>query len=93
MVVAQIRLLALYRTLSFTPSFWSFTFPPANMALFALRWLELEHPAGASAYAWVLIAAVTVLIGAIAARTIVAGAHRQLLPSPGGAPAVALNTR
>jgi tellurite resistance protein len=92
MVLAQIRLLPLYRTLSFTASFWSFTFPAGNMALFALRWLELEHPAGASAYAWVLIAAVTVLIGAIGARTIVAGAHRQLLPSPGGAPAVALST-
>jgi tellurite resistance protein len=93
MVVAQIRLLALYRTLSFSPGFWSFTFPPANMALFALRWLDLEHPAGGSAYAWVLVVAITVLVGAIAARTIVALAHRQFLPSPGGAPAMALNTR
>jgi tellurite resistance protein len=93
MVVAQIRLLPLYRALSFTPSFWSFTFPPANMALFALRWLELEHPAGGNAYAWVLVAAVTALIGAIAARTIVAGAHRQLLPAPSAAPAVARTTR
>jgi tellurite resistance protein len=91
MVVAQIRLLPLYRTLSFTPSFWSFTFPPANMALFALRWLQLEHPAGGSAYAWVLVAAITVLVGAIGVRTIVASAHGQLLPSR--APAVALNTR
>jgi tellurite resistance protein len=90
MVIAQIRLLPLYRTLSFTPSFWSFTFPPANMALFALRWLELERPAGSSAYAWTLFAAITVLVGAIAARTIVAAAHGQLLPSPEGAPAVAL---
>jgi tellurite resistance protein len=89
MVIAQIRLLPLYRTLSFTPSFWSFTFPPANMALFALRWLELEHPSGGSAYAWVLVAAVTGLVGAIGARTIVAAAQRQLLPSPRGAPAVA----
>jgi tellurite resistance protein len=93
MVVAQIRLLALYRTLSFSPGFWSFTFPPANMALFALRWLDLERPAGGSAYAWVLIAAITVLVGAIGARTIVALAHGQLLPSPGHAPAMALNTR
>ena len=92
MVVAQIRLLPLYRTLSFSAGFWSFTFPPANMALFALRWIELKHPAGGSAYAWVLVAAVTVLVGAIAARTIVAVAHRQLLPSPRRAPAVALDT-
>jgi tellurite resistance protein len=80
MVVAQIRLLALYRTLSFTPAFWAFTFPPANMALFALRWLVFEHPAGAAAYAWVLVAAVTALIGAIAARTVVALARGRLLP-------------
>jgi tellurite resistance protein len=92
MVVAQIRLLALYRTLSFTPGFWSFTFPAANMALFALRWLQLEHPAGGSAYTWVLVAAVTVLVGAIGVRTIVAATHGQLLPSPARAPAVALTT-
>jgi tellurite resistance protein len=88
MVVAQIRLLPLYRTLSFTPGFWSFTFPPANMALFGLRWLDLEHPAGSSAYAWILIAAVTALIGAIAARTVVAIARGQLLPSRGAAAAL-----
>lgn len=61
MVIAQVRFLPLYRTLSFTPAFWAFTFPPANMALFTVRWLELEHPAGSSAYAWVLVAAVTPL--------------------------------
>jgi tellurite resistance protein len=60
------------------------------MALFALRWLELEHPPGGGAYAWALVAAITVLVGAIAARTIVAAAHGQLLPSPRGAPAVSL---
>jgi tellurite resistance protein len=92
MVVAQIRLLALYRTLSFTPGFWSFTFPAANMALFALRWLQLEHPAGGSAYAWVVVAAVTVLVAAIGVRTIVAATHGQLLPAPARAPAVALTT-
>jgi tellurite resistance protein len=90
MVVAQLRLLPLYRTLSFTPAFWSFTFPPANMALFALRWLELEHPVGGGVYAWILVSAITVLVGAIAARTIVAAARGQLLPSPPGAHAVAM---
>jgi tellurite resistance protein len=83
MVLVQIRLLPLYRALSFTPGFWAFTFPPANMALFALRWLELEHPAGASVYGWALVAGITLLIGAIAARTMVAvAAGRLLAPSP-----------
>jgi tellurite resistance protein len=89
MVIAQIRLLPLYRTLSFTPAFWSFAFPPANMAVFALRWLELEHPPGTSAYVWVLVAAITALVAAIAARTIVAVGRRQLLPTPTGAAAPA----
>jgi tellurite resistance protein len=88
MIVAQLRLLPLYRTLSFTPGFWAFTFPPANMALFGMRWLDLEHPPGATVYAWLLVAAVTALIGAIAARTVVALAQRQLLSGP-AAPAPA----
>jgi tellurite resistance protein len=87
MTIAQIRLLPLYRTLSYSPGFWSFTFPPANMALFALRWLQLEHPAGGSAYAWVLVAAITTLVGLIGARTVLAVARDELLPSPGGAAA------
>jgi tellurite resistance protein len=82
MVVAQLRLLPLYRALSFTPTFWAFTFPPANMALFALRWLQLEHPAGAGWYGWALVAGITLLIGAIAARTVVAAAEGRLLPQP-----------
>jgi len=81
MLIAQIRLLPLYRSLSFTPSFWSSTFPSANMALFALGWVHLEHPPGSDAYGWVLVAAITILVGAIAARTVVAAAHGQLLPS------------
>jgi tellurite resistance protein len=80
MVVAQLRLLPLYRTLSFSPSFWAFTFPPANMALFALRWLELEHPAGGTSLAWLLVAGITVLIGVIAARTVVALTRHTFLP-------------
>jgi tellurite resistance protein len=82
MVIAQVRLLPLYRTLSFTAGFWSFTFPAASMALFGLHWLQLEHPAGGSAYAWILVGAVTALVGAIAARTIAAAARGQLATPP-----------
>jgi tellurite resistance protein len=81
MIVAQARLFPLYRALTFTPGFWSFTFPWAAMVTLALRWLALEHPAGARVYGWILLAAVTGLIGAIGARTIVAGLRGQLLPS------------
>jgi tellurite resistance protein len=81
MIVAQVRLFPLYRVLTFTPGFWSFTFPWAAMVTLALRWLVLEHPAGARVYGWILLAAVTGLVGAIAARTVVAGLRGQLLPS------------
>jgi tellurite resistance protein len=86
MVVAQLRLLPLYRKLSFTPGFWSFTFPSAAAVTMALRWLAIESPAGKAVYAWILIAAVTALIAAIAARTLLALTRGELLPSATHAP-------
>jgi tellurite resistance protein len=83
MAVAQVRLLSLYRTLTFAPSFWAFTFPAAAMATLGLRWLAVEQPAGRGVYAWILLAAATSLIATIAARTILAVVRRDLLP-PGG---------
>ncbi|MCW3013846.1 MAG: family transporter [Solirubrobacterales bacterium] len=84
MVVAQVRLLPLYRALRYTPSFWAFTFPCAAMATFWLRWLAIEQPVGQRVYAWILIVATTCLVAAIAARTIVAVARGDLL-SPSAA--------
>jgi hypothetical protein len=54
-----VRLLPIYPRLSFTPGFWSFTFPSAAMATLGLRWLALEEPTGATAYAWIPIAPLT----------------------------------
>jgi tellurite resistance protein len=86
MVVAQVRLLPLYRALRFTPGFWSFTFPPAAIATFALQWIAVDKPVGGSVYAWSLVAGVTGLIGAIAARTVIAARRGQLLPAASVAP-------
>lgn len=72
MVVAQVRLLPLYRAAGFTAGFWSFTFPSAATATLALPWLALEHPAGQRVYAWVVVALITILVIAVAARTVVA---------------------
>jgi tellurite resistance protein len=76
MVVAQARLFPLYRAAGFTTGLWSFTFPWAAAATLALRWLALEHPAGQRVYAWVAIALITILVIAVAART-VADSARQ----------------
>jgi tellurite resistance protein len=70
-VVAQIALLPLYRATKFTAGFWSFTFQCAATATLGLRWLALEHPAGHQVYAWIVVALTTILVTAIAVRTLV----------------------
>jgi tellurite resistance protein len=77
MVIAQARLLPLYRAAGFTAGFWSFTFPWAATATLALRWLALEHPTGQRVYAWVAIVLTTILVIAVAARTIQDIVHRS----------------
>jgi tellurite resistance protein len=76
MVVAQVRLLPLYRAAGFTAGSWSFTFPCAAAATLALRWLAVEHPSGQRLYAWAVIALATALVIAIAGRTAVDIARR-----------------
>jgi tellurite resistance protein len=86
MVLVQLRLLPVYCRLKFTPGFWSFTFPWAAIAGFALTGLHIERPAGQTAYAVLALAAVSLLIGAIAARSLVAIARGQFLPGPAATP-------
>jgi tellurite resistance protein len=76
-VVAQVRLLPLYHAAGFTVGVWSFTFPCAAMATLGLRWLAAEHPVGSHVYAWIVVALVTMLVGAIAVRTMVSMARWQ----------------
>jgi tellurite resistance protein len=85
MVIAQLRLLPAFLALDFGLSFWSFTFSWAAVASVGLHWLAIEQPAGWKALSFLLLAAITALVGAIAARTVVAAAQRRLLP-PAPAP-------
>ncbi|RKQ87054.1 tellurite resistance protein [Solirubrobacter pauli] len=87
MVLAQVRLLPVFGRLGFAPSFWAFTFSWAAVVTAGLHWLAILEPAGWRAWSYVLLGAVTLLIGAIAWRTAVAAARGQLLPAP--APPVA----
>jgi tellurite resistance protein len=80
MVLAQIRLLPAYVRLKFMPSTWSFTFSWAAVATAGLHWLDDLSPAGAGAGKALLLAAVTLLVGAIAARTVLAIGAGELLP-------------
>ncbi|HEY4383362.1 MAG TPA: hypothetical protein VGN34_02650 [Ktedonobacteraceae bacterium] len=70
--ISQLRLLPLYGKLSFTPGFWSFTFPWAAASGYVLIWLSLTHMAGRIILVDSVLAAITLLIGGIAIRSLVA---------------------
>jgi tellurite resistance protein len=89
MVLAQLRLLPAYRRLTFMPSFWAFTFSWAAVATAGIIWLQSAHPAGYRVWQYVLIAAITALVGAIAIRTVIAIARHQFLPRPPASPSAA----
>jgi len=83
MVIAQLRLVPAFLALDFGLPSWSFTFSWAAVASVGLHWLAIEQPGGWKAFSFVLLAAVTALVGWIAARTVAAVAgHRLLPPAP-----------
>jgi tellurite resistance protein len=95
MIVVQLRLLPVYLRLPFMPSTWAFTFSWAAVAAATLHWLADTRPAGYQAWQYLVVAAITVLVAAIAVRTVVALVQRTLLPAappgerapePSGAP-------
>ena len=67
--------------------FWAFTFSWAAVAELALLWLRIERPAGEVVWAALAAGAVSLLIAAIAARSLVAIGRGQFLPPPRPAPA------
>ncbi len=81
MVIAQLRLLPAYRRLPFMPSTWAFTFSWAAVASATLVWLQTSHASGHRAGEYLVLSAVTLLVAAITARTVIAIGRRQLLPA------------
>jgi tellurite resistance protein len=81
MVLAQLRLIPVYAKLRFTSGFWAFTFSYAAVAADALLWLKSTSPPGATVYAIVVVTLITVLIVAIAVRSIVALGRGQFFPA------------
>jgi tellurite resistance protein len=80
MVIAQFRLLPAYRRLSFTASFWAFTFSWAAVTFAGLSWLGVTHASGWRTESYVALAIISGFIGAIAVRTIIALQRGQLIP-------------
>ncbi|MCW2521876.1 MAG: transporter [Frankiales bacterium] len=81
MILAQIRLLPAYLKLPFMPSTWSFAFSWSAVAAAGIQWLQVARPAGYQPEQYVVIAASSILVGAIAIRTALAACRGQLLPS------------
>jgi len=80
MAVVQVRLITVYRRLSFTPGFWSFAFAYAAAASDALGWLAISRPPGTTGYAIVVITLLTGFVAWIAFRTVVLAVRGQLFP-------------
>jgi tellurite resistance protein TehA-like permease len=87
MALAQVPLVPMYARLRFSSATWAFTFCWAAVATTALHWLNDTRPAGYRVWEYVVVAAITTLIGSIAVRTTVAIARRQFLPNPATADA------
>lgn len=81
MVLVQLRLVPVYLKLAFTPGFWGFAFSYAAAAGFALSWIGITHPLAATLLGFAVLVAITLFIGGIAARTLVALGQGKLLPS------------
>lgn len=70
MMLIQVILLPRYRALPFSLAFWSFTFPAASVAALAITWLRLLQPPAWQAITIGVLAAVTILVASIAAKSI-----------------------
>ena len=80
MAVVQVRLIPVYRRLSFTPGFWSFAFAYAAAAADALIWLAVKKPPGATGYGIAVITLITAFVAWIACRTVILAVRGQLFP-------------
>jgi tellurite resistance protein len=81
MALVQVRLIPVYRKLSFTPGAWSFTFAYSAAAAYALIWLTTTRPPGAIGYAITVIVLLTAFVSWIAFRTVLLGVRGQLFPA------------
>jgi tellurite resistance protein len=81
MALIQVRLIPVYRRLSFTPGAWSLAFAYAAAAAYALIWLTTTKPPGATGYAIAVIVLLTAFTSWIAFRTVALAVRGQLFPA------------
>ncbi|MEV6205790.1 TDT family transporter [Kitasatospora sp. NPDC051914] len=81
-VLVQARMFGAYRAAPFGPPWWSVTFTSSAVAGLALRWLFGFRPAGFREYSYLVLAAASLLVGAVAAATVVALCRGSFLMRP-----------
>ncbi len=70
MVFVQVLFVAEYRRLSFTTSFWAFTFPVVASSNLVIRWINAERFPFAPAWSWSLAGVATAFIVTLAGVTV-----------------------
>jgi tellurite resistance protein len=69
-VLIQLGLIPLYRGLTFSLGFWSFTFPLAAMGRYGIAWLAVTHPDGWQLWSFLILAIVSVVVLWVAALSV-----------------------
>jgi tellurite resistance protein TehA-like permease len=84
MILIQIVFVEEYRKLSFSFSFWVFTFPIAVKANYAVRWFAASGLEHWDTWAWTALALASAFVVAISAKTVVliAGRRPASVPAP-----------
>jgi tellurite resistance protein len=80
-VLVQLRLVPLYRGLTFGAGFWGFTFSFSAVAVYALTWIAHARPAHAALLGWIVVVLITALVGALAAKSVRAVAEGRFWPA------------
>lgn len=70
----------MYARLPFNPGFLALTFSYAAVGTDAIEWVSVKHPAGGILHAGMIIAALTMLVAAIAVRSVIAIRTGDFLP-------------
>jgi tellurite resistance protein len=85
MVLAQLRLIPLYRTAPFGPAYWAFSFPAAAAVTCGVHWLAAERVPGATGLGYAVVGLLSAGFLLLAARTAVAlwrGTYFVRVPVP-----------
>jgi tellurite resistance protein len=82
MAIVQLRLVPLFRAVPFGPGWWAFAFSYAAVFTDALHWLAVTRVPHGPSWSYVVLAVVTVAVGALAVRTLVALRAGRFLPTP-----------